>query len=172
MPWNKRNYPASMKNLPSVVRNKAIEIANALLKDGYEEGRAIAIAQDQAREWARNHGEAGHHERVHVEPHDRGWAVRSEDAQRAMKVYERKQEASPLRNSARVAWWSTNPMGRSKRSTTTARQSSSVRRRFVELGKSQKHNRTCEGEKEVDDKLSSKAIGSSFRARFRSVGAV
>ncbi|HMM27565.1 MAG TPA: DUF2188 domain-containing protein [Aggregatilineaceae bacterium] len=93
MPWNKRNYPASMKNLPSVVRNKAIEIANALLKDGYEEGRAIAIAQDQAREWARNHGEAGHHERVHVEPHDRGWAVRSEDAQRAMKVYERKQDA-------------------------------------------------------------------------------
>lgn len=93
MPWNKRDYPASMKNLPSTVRNKAIDIANALLKDGYEEGRAIAIAQDQAREWARNHGEGGHHDRVHVEPHDRGWAVRSEDAQRAAKVYDRKPDA-------------------------------------------------------------------------------
>lgn len=93
MPWNKRDYPASMKNMPPVVRNKAIEIANALLKDGYDEGRAIAISQDQAREWARNHGEAGHHDRVHVEPHDRGWAVRSEDAQRATKIYDRKQDA-------------------------------------------------------------------------------
>ena len=93
MPWTKRDYPTSMQNLPTATRNKAIEIANALLRDGYEEGRAIAIAQDQAREWARNHGEDGHHERVHVEPHDRGWAVRSEDSQRATKVYERKNDA-------------------------------------------------------------------------------
>jgi len=93
MPWSKRDYPASMKNMPAPVRNKAIEIANALLDDGYEESRAIAIAQDQAREWARNHGEGGHHDRVHVEPHDRGWAVRSEDAKRAAKVYDKKQDA-------------------------------------------------------------------------------
>ena len=93
MPWTKRDYPTSMQNLPTATRNKAIEIANALLRDGYEEGRAIAIAQDQARDWARNHGEDGHHERVHVEPHDRGWAVRSEDAQRPTKVYDRKEDA-------------------------------------------------------------------------------
>lgn len=93
MPWTKRDYPASMKNMPAATRNKAIDIANALLREGYEEGRAIAIAQDQAREWARIHGEDGHHERVHVEPHQRGWAVRSEDAQRATKVYERKDDA-------------------------------------------------------------------------------
>jgi len=30
MPWTKTSYPASMKNLPEVVRDKAIEIANAI----------------------------------------------------------------------------------------------------------------------------------------------
>jgi len=44
MPWNKQNYPDSLKNFSAEVRNKAIEIANSLLEDGYEEGRAIAIA--------------------------------------------------------------------------------------------------------------------------------
>lgn len=51
MPWNKRDYPPSMKNLEPQVRNKAIEIANALLEDGSEEGRAIAIATAKAKEW-------------------------------------------------------------------------------------------------------------------------
>ncbi|MDO3409497.1 DUF2188 domain-containing protein [Saccharibacillus sp. CPCC 101409] len=59
MPWNKQDYPQSMKNLDARVRNKAIEIANALLGDGYEEGRAIAIATSQAEEWAENHPEHG-----------------------------------------------------------------------------------------------------------------
>ena len=44
MPWTKSDYPDSMKNLDAATRNKAIEIANKLLKEGYEEGRAIAIA--------------------------------------------------------------------------------------------------------------------------------
>ncbi|MEG3437328.1 hypothetical protein V0288_09375 [Pannus brasiliensis CCIBt3594] len=35
-------------------REKAIEIANALLEEGYEEGRAIAIATAQAEKWAEN----------------------------------------------------------------------------------------------------------------------
>ncbi|GIO40762.1 hypothetical protein [Paenibacillus apis] len=55
MPWSKGDYPPSMKNLDSRVRNKAIEIANALLEDGYEEGRAIAIATAKAEEWDENH---------------------------------------------------------------------------------------------------------------------
>lgn len=55
MPWSKNDYPPSMKNLDERVREKAVEIANALLRDGYEEGRAIAIATSQAEEWADNH---------------------------------------------------------------------------------------------------------------------
>ncbi|MEK4043170.1 DUF2188 domain-containing protein [Paenibacillus sp. FSL H8-0048] len=56
MPWNKENYPDSLKNFTAPVRNKAVEIANALLEDGYEEGPAIAIATAtaQAKEWGEN----------------------------------------------------------------------------------------------------------------------
>lgn len=51
MPWSKSNYPDSMKNMEPEVREKAIDIANTLVEDeGYEEGRAIAIAQSQAKE--------------------------------------------------------------------------------------------------------------------------
>ncbi|WP_106768132.1 hypothetical protein [Paenibacillus faecalis] len=57
MPWNKDDYPPSMKNLEPRVRNKAIEIANALLEEDYEEGRAIAIATAKAHEWNENHPE-------------------------------------------------------------------------------------------------------------------
>lgn len=53
MPWNKNNYPDSLKNLNQETRNKAIEIANALIeKENMEEGRAIAIATSKAKEWA------------------------------------------------------------------------------------------------------------------------
>lgn len=55
MPWNKRDYPVSMKNLKPRVRHKAIEIANALLDEGYDEGRSIAIATAKAEEWDANH---------------------------------------------------------------------------------------------------------------------
>ncbi|MEY8746539.1 DUF2188 domain-containing protein [Paenibacillus tundrae] len=57
MPWNKHDYPVSMKNLEPRIRHKAIEIANALLEDGYEEGRAIPIATAKAEEWGENHPE-------------------------------------------------------------------------------------------------------------------
>ena len=49
MPSNSTYYPTSMKNLPPVVREKAIEIANALLEEGMEEGKAIRIAIAKAR---------------------------------------------------------------------------------------------------------------------------
>jgi uncharacterized protein YdaT len=49
MPWSKDDYPNGMKNLDADVREKAVEIANALLKEGYEDGRAIPIAIDRAK---------------------------------------------------------------------------------------------------------------------------
>ncbi|MEO1771425.1 DUF2188 domain-containing protein [Candidatus Enterococcus ferrettii] len=51
MPWNMKDYPASMKNLEKVTRKKAIDIGNALLADGYPEERAIPIAISQAEKW-------------------------------------------------------------------------------------------------------------------------
>ena len=52
MPWDETYYPRSMRNLPLEVRLKAIEIANALLEEGYDEGKAIRIAIAKAKEWA------------------------------------------------------------------------------------------------------------------------
>lgn len=52
MPWTKNDYPPSMKNLEEKVRLKAIDIANAMVADGYDESRAIPIAINQAKEWA------------------------------------------------------------------------------------------------------------------------
>jgi uncharacterized protein YdaT len=51
MPWTSASYPVSMKNLPPEVREKAIEIANALLDAGRPEGQAIRIAIARAKQW-------------------------------------------------------------------------------------------------------------------------
>ncbi|MYL30230.1 DUF2188 domain-containing protein [Halobacillus halophilus] len=121
MPWDTEDYPSSLKNLDEVVRKKAIDIANAMLDEGYEEGRAIPIAIEQAKEWRDNAGEkelrevkeisdkalrsrdADQNDRdarpelmekgEHVLPHENGWAVKAEDAEKPSNVFERKQEA-------------------------------------------------------------------------------
>ncbi len=41
-----------MQNLSPEVRLKAIEIANALLEQGYDEGKAIRVAIAKAKQWA------------------------------------------------------------------------------------------------------------------------
>jgi uncharacterized protein YdaT len=56
VPWNESYYPQSMKRLPPAVRAKAVEIANALLESGREEGSAIRIGIAKAKEWAVHHG--------------------------------------------------------------------------------------------------------------------
>jgi uncharacterized protein YdaT len=56
MPWNESYYPSSMQHLPPLVRLKAIEIANALLEEGRDEGSAIRIAIAKAKEWAERRG--------------------------------------------------------------------------------------------------------------------
>jgi len=56
MPWTVDDYPASMRHLSEVTRAKAVEIANALLAEGMDEGRAIRIAISRAEAWARRRG--------------------------------------------------------------------------------------------------------------------
>jgi len=50
MPWYNGDYPPSYKNQPAKIREKATEIANALLEEGTEEGIAIATGLKKARE--------------------------------------------------------------------------------------------------------------------------
>ncbi len=52
MPWSQTYFPRSMANLDPIVRAEAIKIANALLEQGYDEGKAIRIAIAQAKRWA------------------------------------------------------------------------------------------------------------------------
>ena len=54
MYWTKQEYPADMRKLSENIREKAIEIANDLLAQGYHEMKAVPIAIAQAREWHRN----------------------------------------------------------------------------------------------------------------------
>ena len=49
MPWYNGDYPPSYKNQPPALREKAVEIANALLEEGASEGVAIATGLKQAR---------------------------------------------------------------------------------------------------------------------------
>jgi len=56
VPWTVETYPASMKNLPPLVREKAILIANALLEAGHPEGQSIRIAIARAKAWAEQIG--------------------------------------------------------------------------------------------------------------------
>jgi len=56
VPWTVERYPASMKNLPPVVREKAILIANALLEAEHPEGQSIRIAIARAKLWAEQRG--------------------------------------------------------------------------------------------------------------------
>jgi len=50
MPWPKGEYPPSFKNLPKKLREKAVEIANAILEESGDEGLAIATGLKRARE--------------------------------------------------------------------------------------------------------------------------
>ncbi|MFX0571577.1 DUF2188 domain-containing protein [Bacillus pumilus] len=54
MPWTMNDYPASFKSLDNVIRKKALEIANKMMQEGYDESRAIPIAISQAKEWKKN----------------------------------------------------------------------------------------------------------------------
>ena len=58
MPWSESDYPPAMMHLDPLVRSKAIEIANALLEEGHDEGFAIRVGIARAKEWARRHGVA------------------------------------------------------------------------------------------------------------------
>ena len=73
MPWNNNDYPASFKNLEPAVRKKAIEIANALLRDDYDESRAISIATTRAREYV--NGDDNDRPGYEVKPRENDWVL-------------------------------------------------------------------------------------------------
>ena len=55
MPWTVLRFPPAMRHLTPAVRDKAIEIANALLREGHDDGQAIRMGIVAAKKWARAH---------------------------------------------------------------------------------------------------------------------
>ena len=120
MPWTKNDYPDAMKNLPREVREKSIEIANALLDEkNMDEGIAIATAISRAKDWAANRGKETesqssdsrttdvkeHGEDRYVIPHqEHQWAIKNEGSERVEKIFTNKMEAvQQARKEARQA---------------------------------------------------------------------
>jgi uncharacterized protein YdaT len=112
MPYTKKDYPASMKNLVPEIREKAIDILNGLIEEEKMKiGYAIPTAISRAKDWAAKRNitippssddDKKPGEDVHVLPHKRGWAVKKDNAERASKVFETKTEAvSGARNMAK-----------------------------------------------------------------------
>lgn len=55
MPYGAGEFPHTWKNVDPATRGKAVSILNALLDEGMEEGKAIAVALTKAREWVAKH---------------------------------------------------------------------------------------------------------------------
>jgi len=55
MPWYNGDFPPSYKNQPIHIRDKATEIANAIMEESGDEGLAIATGLKKAREYFEEH---------------------------------------------------------------------------------------------------------------------
>lgn len=116
MPYTKKDYPDSFKNLDNDIRLKAIDILNAMIKDGYEEDNAIPISISQAKKWIDNASEGElrnlktmdltKHEKtsnssrlqdvdvkVYYDDEKKQWAVKSVGAERVSQYFKTKKEA-------------------------------------------------------------------------------
>ena len=67
MPWTPTDYPSAMKGLSAPQRRRAIEIANAILADGGDEGTAIATGITKAKEHFDKKGSASSLNRMAAE---------------------------------------------------------------------------------------------------------
>lgn len=118
MPWDTQDFPDSLKNLQPPIKKKAIDIANAMVEEGYDENRAIPIAISQAKEWYENASEKEKNKIIqesdadlkshdshnsarpeliqnneHVVAHENGWAVQVENAKQPSEVFANKRDA-------------------------------------------------------------------------------
>ncbi|MCI2933433.1 DUF2188 domain-containing protein [Staphylococcus haemolyticus] len=116
MLWTMDDYPNTWKNFDELERKKAIDIGNAMLKDGYKEGDVIPIATQQAKDWYKDatkdeldklkHKHITQHkkdqsanpklndENVHVYFEDDEWKVKTEGAKQASDTFDMKAEAT------------------------------------------------------------------------------
>lgn len=115
MPWTMDDYPQSWKNFDELERKKAIDIGNAMLKDGYKESDVIPIATKQAEDWYKDASQdelkelknkkITQHQKdssanpelndnnIHVYYEDDEWKVKTENAKQASDTFKYKKDA-------------------------------------------------------------------------------
>lgn len=103
MPYTQKEYPNSLKNLPTEVRNKAIDILNSLIEEKHmDENMAIPTAISRAKDWAVNRGidisdsdtdEKEHGKDLYIIPRENQWIIKKEKADRASFVFKNKKDA-------------------------------------------------------------------------------
>jgi hypothetical protein len=89
------NCPASFKFLRPEVRSKAVEIANSLMKAGFEESVIEMIAISNAKLWAcySINETGGRNLHIHLVSHPKGWALISQDSRMVYFILNSKNEA-------------------------------------------------------------------------------
>ena len=115
MPWTMDDYPQSWKNFEKLKRKKAIDIGNAMIKDGYKEEDTIPIATEQAESWYKDASKkeldelkdkkiTKHEEDessnpelndrdVHVYYEDDKWKIKTDGAKQASDSFDKKEDA-------------------------------------------------------------------------------
>jgi uncharacterized protein YdaT len=97
MRYTYNKFPVSFRHLRLEERNKAIEIANTLIEEGYTDQTALFIAISNAKQWACyyfNEGLEGKENiNFHLVPNPHGWALISEDVNTLIFTCQAKAEA-------------------------------------------------------------------------------
>jgi hypothetical protein len=75
------------------MRERAIEIASALIDEGYDENNAMFVAIAQARHWAENSADQNRDQNLHVIPHPQGWALRRPLSDPSIFIFPTRDEA-------------------------------------------------------------------------------
>lgn len=113
--WTMKDYPNSWKNFDELERKKAIDIGNAMLKQGYKEENLIPIATKQAQDWYKDatkdeldelkNKKITQHKKddsvnvdlmdndVEVYFEDESWKVKTKGSKRASQTFDTKKEA-------------------------------------------------------------------------------
>ncbi|MFP4529233.1 MAG: DUF2188 domain-containing protein [Candidatus Kapaibacterium sp.] len=87
--WTKEDYPAGFKNLKKDIRNKAIDIANAMLREGEPASKAIPIAISSAKKMYRQDEKKTYH----LVPYDGHWILKDSTKENDLKKFDTKESA-------------------------------------------------------------------------------
>lgn len=90
MVWSKNDFPDAFKNLDEKIRDKAIEIANALVKEGQETQKSIAIAISNAKDKIKTDNTKNNY---HLIPFSDGWAIKRELTDEPLSTHKTKDDA-------------------------------------------------------------------------------